>query len=99
VLEAADGRTGLRLAEQERPDIILLDLAMPEVTGVEVIRRLGERVPAAGIPVLVMSAFLDVIPLRDRERVAGVLPKPIDVSDLLAAIKRALEPSHDRRTG
>jgi CheY-like chemotaxis protein len=83
----------LRLAEQEQPDVILLDLAMPELTGVDVIRRLGECPAARRIPVLVMSAFLDVIPLRDRQRVAGVLPKPIDVSDLLRAIQQTLDGS------
>ncbi|HVC30500.1 MAG TPA: response regulator transcription factor [Steroidobacteraceae bacterium] len=49
--EAADGAAALRLAERLRPAVLLLDLAMPEMDGVEVIRRLHETQPAVGIVV------------------------------------------------
>ena len=43
VLEAADGRTAIRLVDENPPDIMLLDIAMPGVTGVEVLRHLRGR--------------------------------------------------------
>jgi CheY-like chemotaxis protein len=91
VLEAADGRTGLRLAGHEHPDVVLLDLAMPEFTGVEVLRDLRQLPRTQKIPVLILSAYPNVLPTHDAERVAGVLTKPLNVPELLSAVQHALE--------
>lgn len=90
VLEAADGRTGLRLAEQAPPHLILLDLAMPEFTGMDVLMELRGRPWAKGVPVLILSAYANLLGVRRAGPVAGVLRKPLDVSELLLAIDRAL---------
>ena len=90
VVEAADGRTGLRLASERCPDLVLLDLAMPDVTGMDVLHDLKRAHATQRVPVLVLSAFTRVLPERDAASVAGVLAKPVDVSKLLAAIEEAL---------
>jgi two-component system, cell cycle response regulator len=89
-VEAADGRTGLRLAERERPDLVLLDLAMPEFTGNDVLVELRRNPRTHDIPVLVLSAYGNFLDLRETGSVAGVLSKPLDMTTLLDAIKNAL---------
>ncbi|MEO9256659.1 MAG: response regulator, partial [Tepidiformaceae bacterium] len=53
VITASSGEEALRLAEEQRPDAVLLDIMMPEITGLEVMRRLRER---TNIPVLLVTA-------------------------------------------
>jgi DNA-binding response OmpR family regulator len=95
VIEAADGRTGLRLAAEECPDIVLLDLAMPEFTGMDVLHELRRGPVTRRLPVLVLSAFARLLAAPDATSVAGVISKPVDMTMLLAAIEEALEtPEH-----
>ena len=53
VVTASSGEEALRTAEEQRPDIALLDIVMPEMTGLEVMRRLRER---SSIPVILLTA-------------------------------------------
>jgi len=55
VVPAMDGEEGLRLARSETPDLILLDLLMPRLPGIEVLRALKADAATKGIPVLVLS--------------------------------------------
>lgn len=55
VIQAVDGEEGLRLARTEVPDLILLDLLMPKVSGVEVLRALKADPTTKAIPVLILS--------------------------------------------
>jgi len=55
VVPAMDGEEGLRLARGETPDLILLDLLMPRLPGIEVLRALKADAATKGIPVLVLS--------------------------------------------
>jgi two-component system KDP operon response regulator KdpE len=91
VIEAADGRTGLRLAAEQHADMVLLDLAMPGFTGVDVLRELRRLPTTRTVPVLILSAFERLLPARDTSDVAGVLAKPVKVPLLLAAVKDALD--------
>jgi DNA-binding response OmpR family regulator len=90
VSEAADGETGLRMLREQRPDVVLLDLAMPDVTGVEVLRRLRSDRLSRDIPVLVISAYTRVLPPDQVDLASGVLRKPLDVDNLLAEVRRVL---------
>jgi DNA-binding response OmpR family regulator len=90
VTEAADGRTGLRLAADNCPDLVLLDLAMPESSGVDVLHQLKKVPVAQSAPVLIISAYARVLSDSDATSVAGVLTKPLDVGRLLVAIQSAL---------
>jgi two-component system, OmpR family, phosphate regulon response regulator PhoB len=55
VISAVDGEEGLRLAQHERPDLVLLDLLMPRLSGVEVLRALKADPATRAIPVLILS--------------------------------------------
>jgi DNA-binding response OmpR family regulator len=92
VLEAADGRTAIRLVDENPPDIMLLDIAMPGVTGVEVLRHLRGRRRTRTLPVLVLSAYPRVLTPDDEASVACVLTKPLRIEKLLAAVRQVLEP-------
>ncbi len=82
---AGQGQAGLDLARADRPDLILLDLHLPDMNGEEVLRRLWEDPHTRAIPVAVLSA--DATPAQaKRLRAAGAmayLTKPLDVSEVL----------------
>ncbi len=92
VIAAQQGRVGLDLARAHQPDLILLDLHLPDIAGATVLERLQADPTTRAIPVLVVSA--DVAePERSRLRAAGAqafLTKPLDLGVLLAEIKRSL---------
>jgi len=69
VLSAPDGRQGIELARAERPDLIVLDLLMPEVTGFEVVRELRGHPECREIPILIFTVK-DLSP-EERERLRG----------------------------
>jgi DNA-binding response OmpR family regulator len=80
VCVAEDGSSGLALARDERPDLVLLDLMLPGLDGWEVLRRIKDDARTAAIPVLVLTASVD-LPLTEqalRLGAARVLAKPID---------------------
>jgi CheY-like chemotaxis protein len=99
VIEAADGRTGLRLAFDEWPDVILLDLAMPEFTGMDVLHGLKRMQRTRTIPVLIISAYAAVLAASDISSVAGILSKPTDVPTLLSAVREAVGSAKTRARG
>ncbi len=82
------GQVGLDMAYEHQPDLILLDLHLPDLTGEEVLRRLHKDLRTNDIPVIVLSA--DATPgLADVLVKAGAhayLSKPIDVKQLLHAV-------------
>ncbi len=87
VAEAADGAEALAAAEQHAPDIVLIDLVMPNVDGIEAIRGLRERVPAARA--IVLSSFIDDEKLLPAVRAgaAGYLLKDVQPQELVEAIR------------
>jgi len=90
VLHAADGETGLRLALDDRPDAIVLDLMLPELDGFMVVAALRER--ARSTPVLVLSARDRVADKVEALRCGadGYLTKPFSLKELVARIRAAL---------
>ena len=68
-LEAADGEAGLDLAARHVPDVILLDLALPERTGEDVLRALKEDERTRHIPVLVISGYTRLLRRAESARV------------------------------
>jgi two-component system, OmpR family, alkaline phosphatase synthesis response regulator PhoP len=97
VLEAADGREGLELARQERPDLVLLDVMMPDVDGWTVARELAADEQTRDIPVVFLTARADPADKRLGEQLGGVgyVVKPFDpvtigefVEDVLERIQR-----------
>ncbi len=88
VLAAMQGGLGVDLAREHVPDVILLDLSLPDMTGNIVLDRLSEEPATADIPVAVIGA--DVPPQQVRQLlgrgVIGFLAKPLDVRGLLALV-------------
>lgn len=88
VVTAADGSEGLKIAHDERPDLVVLDLAMPLQTGTDFYRRLARDKLLCDTPIIVVSALAGR-DLAVRKPVA-VFDKPIDPEEFLAAVNRAL---------
>ncbi len=92
VATAASGREALAQVETERPDLVLLDVVMPEMSGYEVCRKIREK-PATGILPVVMVTALDPAQERIKGLEAGAddfLTKPINQGELLARVKSLL---------
>jgi DNA-binding response OmpR family regulator len=90
VLLAPDGEIGMALAEGGRPDIILLDVAMPYRNGLEVYLDLQNNLLTADIPVIVCSAALterEIQAWYSLPHVLAVMPKPFDINGLMARIE------------
>jgi DNA-binding response OmpR family regulator len=92
VLRARDGEEALQLATAERPDLILLDVMMPVLNGLEVLRRLKTDAGLAATPVIMLTAKG-----RERDVVGGVsagavdyIVKPFSLKELAARIDAAL---------
>ena len=88
VLTAAQGLLGVELAQQHRPDVVLLDVNLPDASGEQVLERLRSDSRTRDIPVIVLSADATGAQI-ERMRVRGAqayLAKPIDVRALLAAV-------------
>lgn len=85
-----DGASGVALARELRPDVILLDLHLPDMPGEQVLAALRGDEQLADTPVIIVSA--DASPAQARRLVAaganGYLTKPFDIDQLLAAIRR-----------
>src|SRR5918994_679696 len=92
VREAGSAEEGLEALEQEAPDLILLDVMMPQVDGWEMLRRMQERHGVGAIPVLMFSGKVDE---REAERAAsrgarGFIGKPFDPQQLIESAKQML---------
>ena len=89
VLLAADGRSALRLARDENPDLILLDLMLPQIDGLDVCRELRRQ---GSVPIIMLTALGE-----ETDRVVGLevgaddyLTKPFSMRELMARIKAVL---------
>ena len=89
VVAATNGRRALDLLPAERPDLVIMDIMMPEMDGREAYRRLRELPELAHVPVVMMSAASS--PDQLSPRVAAFLAKPFDLDDLLETIVDVLE--------
>lgn len=92
VLSAANGETGLRIANAEQPDLILMDVQMPGMDGLSVTRLLKQSPATAHIKVVALTALAMK---GDAERILAAgcdayLAKPYHYNDLMAVVDRAL---------
>jgi DNA-binding response OmpR family regulator len=98
ILTAFDGEEALRVIEQERPDLVVLDIMMPKLDGYEVCRRLRKEERFSGLPVILLSAKGRSI---DREvgLQAGAddyITKPFSPRKLIEKIRELLEREENR---
>jgi two-component system cell cycle response regulator DivK len=92
-LQTREGLEALSLAREQRPDLILMDIQLPEISGLEVTKWLKEDDELASIPVVAVTAFAMK---GDEERIRqggceAYISKPISVSGFLDTIRRLLD--------
>jgi two-component system nitrate/nitrite response regulator NarL len=87
--EAADGVEGIKRAKQHRPDVILLDLNMPGLSGLEALHLLVEDLPDSAVIVLTVSEEGEELAAALRSGARGYLLKNIETEALTSAIRRA----------
>jgi CheY-like chemotaxis protein len=100
IISATDGAAGLAMAAAERPDLILMDLNLPEVDGWEAARRLKADPATRDIPIIALSAHAMA---GDREKALATGcddfdTKPVEFDRLLAKVEQALA-AKDRGSG
>ena len=95
VTECSGGREALEVAEQWQPDVILLDVMMPEMDGPATFEALRAKDATREIPVIIMSAKIQAHERRRYEElgVDGVIPKPFDPMSLLDQVRGFLGPT------
>jgi two-component system cell cycle response regulator DivK len=92
LLEAPDGEAGMAMARQERPDLILMDIQLPKVSGIEATRTLRAEPATADTPIITITSFA-LSGDEQRAKDAGAsayLAKPYSPFDLLAMIRKFL---------
>ncbi len=89
---AYTGEEGLALVEREQPDLVILDLMLPDIDGLDVCRDLRRRPRTADIPVLILSARTSAADVDAGMEVGATayLKKPVDMPRLLSEIQRIL---------
>jgi CheY-like chemotaxis protein len=94
VVEAEDGIEGILKAGWLYPDLILMDLSLPEMDGVEAAARIHAQAKLSRIPIFVVSAYLTEAVERDVREAgcAAVFSKPFDPDKLLEKIRATLDP-------
>jgi two-component system KDP operon response regulator KdpE len=98
ILETTNGTEGLSLASSHNPDIVLLDLGLPDMDGLEVVKRLREW---AAFPIIIITARG-----KEKDKIAGLdagaddyLTKPFSVGELMARIRVALRHAQSVKRG
>ena len=86
--QAADGRTGLQAIEKERPDLLIVDYAMPDMNGAEVTAQVQMRWPE--VPVIIATGYADMRAVERLVSTESILRKPFDLNSLAGAVRRAL---------
>jgi CheY-like chemotaxis protein len=92
-LEAETGEEGVRLARERQPALILMDIQLPGINGIEALRRLRADPVTSSTPVIAVTAS---VMTQDRSRIMaagfdGFQSKPISVNQLLAAVRDGLD--------
>jgi len=99
VIIATDCRHGIELAKNECPDIILLDLVMPDMPGEDVAAALKEDAATANIPILYITALATDDDIgENEEKMIGnnyILPKPVRTKTLIKTILRIVKKDND----
>jgi len=92
VIKATDGEKGLELAIKEKPDLILMDIQLPGIDGMEATRKIREAESGKEVPVIAITSYAMS---GDKEKLlkggcTGYIEKPINIDTLLSEIKKYL---------
>jgi len=94
MLAAVGGADGIEAVKREKPDLVLLDLMMPDVDGWEVYRQMKADKEVADIPVIIITArtqSIDKVLGLKVAKVADYITKPFGPSDLINSVKKVLD--------
>jgi len=99
VISASSGKEALQLALTARPDLILMDVMMPGIDGVEVCRRLRRQPQTATIPIVLLTFRIGEESIRDgyESGCNAYLKKPVQEVELLNTLRECLEHEPSRR--
>jgi len=96
MISAMDALEGLEMAARELPQVIVMDVMMPEIDGLEAIRRLRKNEATKAIPVIVITANVNNYEASQQESAvcgaAGFLTKPLSPARLLQEVQRLMPP-------
>jgi len=94
VTKAVSGEQAVQLADSARPDLVLMDICLPDISGIEAARKINDRL---GIPIIFLSAFNAEETVREAVRLGGFvyLVKPITIKQLVPAIESVLARAGD----
>ena len=92
-LEAMNGEDGVRLALEHKPDMVLMDIQLPDINGIEAFTRIRANADTAQVPVVAFTA--SVTPM-DRSRITdagfdGFIGKPINLKEFLDTVRKTVE--------
>jgi DNA-binding response OmpR family regulator len=90
ILESGDGDEALELASQHHPDLVILDLMLPRLSGLDVLRLLKRGASADGTHILVMSAWPDADGAALAAGADAFLQKPFEPDELTAIVREVL---------
>jgi len=88
--EAGNGTLGLEMIEKFRPDIICLDIMMPDLSGIEVLKRVREQYPFAVVLMVTGSNDRDTVLAAVENGASGYIVKPFNPTTLLRTVEQAL---------
>ena len=95
VLATADGPQGITIFKEQRPDLVLLDIGLPSVSGIEVLTKMREIDSAAKVIIITGYVSIESAVLAMRSGALDYVRKPVDVKELLKKIESALRVRHD----
>jgi CheY-like chemotaxis protein len=98
VLTAETGADGLQIVQSQKPDMILLDVLLPDINGREVCRQLKEARETRDIPVVFMTAKDSLEDIQAETEVGGIghITKPVEIEVLIQAVEKILMPEKKR---
>ncbi|OGD19345.1 MAG: hypothetical protein A2W03_18645 [Candidatus Aminicenantes bacterium RBG_16_63_16] len=99
VIQASSGNDAVALAREQKPDLIVLDILLPGMSGIHVAFQLREETATAGLPVIFISSLMEKDVVKDMapDAESTFLQKPVNRSVLLKEVGRLLEPGPRRR--
>ncbi|HEX2913776.1 MAG TPA: response regulator [Chloroflexia bacterium] len=99
VVETCDGNGALKIAQSFQPDLVLLDVMMPAINGIEISNKLKSNPVTKNIPVILMSGSRGLIEAPERSnQVEGTLEKPFTIESLLECINRFFDTRQKKKT-
>ncbi|MFQ5680462.1 MAG: PleD family two-component system response regulator [Candidatus Omnitrophota bacterium] len=91
LITAGNGCDGLKKAELETPDLIILDIKMAQMDGYTMLRKLKSEPSTSNIPIVVLTSYDQMKDLFEMEGISDYILKPFDEQDFLLRISRAMQ--------